>query len=279
MNNLLQPSTAGSQATTTNNNKYGNTLTTPMSPVFTPDASGSGGSAALTQLQPGLAASLNPESCDSMLFFATQALDRQNKLLQFVDTFKFNITEYVKSLQSSKKALDPIDEGMASLDVRDHRELQSFLSLIHHASVQTSHQNVVMQERMERLKSKDLDTFEKTWKLIRDFTQQYVKSTKKSLKKRKKQPPSKNDQVRDIKENRGLKKKIYEGMDEMRSIMEEYVHTQLFYHSKCLEMWAFVWEEANRNRKDEIARRKEEEEEEDERLSQLLKETSSVLQQ
>ncbi|KAG2392125.1 hypothetical protein C9374_012377 [Naegleria lovaniensis] len=273
-NNLLQPSSA----MTTTNTKFGNTLTTPMSPVFTSDASGSGGSA-LSQLQPGLAASLNPESSDSMLFYATQALDRQNKLLQFVDTFKFNITEYVKSLQSSKKSLDPIDEAVSTLDVRDHRELQSFLSLIHHASVQTAHQNVVMQERLERLKSKDLDTFEKSWKLIRDFTQQYVKSTKKTIKKRKKQPPSKNDQVRDIKENRGLKKKIYEGMDEMRSILEEYVHTQLFYHSKCLEMWACVWEEAHRNRKDEVARRKEEDEEEDERLSQLLKETSSVLAQ
>ena len=211
------------------------------------------------------------QQTDVFLFQATQVLDRATKLAGFVDNFKFELGEYVKGLQSIQKNQNEIGEKIGALDVRDHREFQSMLGLTYTALGQTNSQNVIMQERLQRIINSDLDTFDKSWKLIKSYTNQYVKATKKAAKKR--TTTNRNDKIKEIRENRGVKKKVYEGMSDMRTIFEEFIHTQLFYHSKCLELWGAVWEEASENFKAEKVRKKEEEEEEEERLNELLKET------
>ena len=255
--------------------------TTPKTPITPLSGLPAGGSSddSMKQLQQTLGTSLHPNSSDSMLFYAKQSLERGNKVLAFSEFLKFQLREYEKSLQAVSKTLTPIDEQISTLDVRDNKEFQSFLGMIHQAFLHTNNQNIILQERIERMQSNDVESFEKTWKLIRDFNQQYVKTQRKNIKKRRKVPSGVDDQIRELRENRGLKKKIYEGMGDLRTIFEEFVHSQLFYHSKCLEMWAAVWEEASKAKKEEFSRRRQEEEDDEARLNELLKQTSSLLQQ
>ncbi|KAL9658280.1 hypothetical protein ABK040_015602 [Willaertia magna] len=211
---------------------------------------------------------------ETMVFHASQALDRATKLQAFIADFKSQILEYEKSLQYVQKSVGEINSKVSGIDVRDHRELQTFVLLMHNALRQSNDQNVILQERLDRIYANDLDSFEKSWKLIKNFINNYVKSSKKNLKKK---TNSKSEQIKEIRENKGLRKKIYEGMEDLRIIFEEYVHSQLFYHSKCLETWGKVWEQAAENRKEEVKRRKEEEEKEEELLNKLLQDTSSIL--
>ncbi|EFC47347.1 predicted protein [Naegleria gruberi] len=250
---------------------------TPISPLSGMPTQGSSDDS-LKQLQQSLGTSLNPNSSDSMLFYASQSLERGTKVLDFADFFKFQLREYEKSLQTVNKSLLPLDEKISTLDVKDHKDLQTFLAILHQGFIYTNNQNVILQERIDRLQSNDIESFSKTWKLIRDFNTEYVKTQKKNIKKRRKVPTSVDDQIRELRENRGLKKKLYEGLGDLRTVFEEFVHSQLFYHSKCMEMWAAVWEETQKNKKEEQARRRQEEEDDEEKLNELLK-ASSVLHQ
>jgi hypothetical protein len=168
-----------------------------------------------------------------------ESLDKQ------LESLKNNFVKcdtMAKDTQSKNLGLASI---VSLMDFVEHQELQTtvrgIVQTLHNVNTQTG----FMGERVGSVCAIELERFQAKLKSLRQFVHSQRKENKKGMKKDGSnvyQYRSENDRARVIREKKKMEERIYSDLQDLKVIIDEYIHAQLLYHSKCFEAWARLYQ-------------------------------------
>lgn len=141
-----------------------------------------------------------------------------------------------------------------------HPQLQNALKSMQTCLAQLMQIQVQTRYRTVEVVPQDLKKFLKSWLLVKDLvmnfagatiSQQFAKRLSTLRQTNVPAPPTLSDQMKDVKEKKGIEGKIFNALQDLRNVMEDLVHTHVYYHAKSLEAWDQVWTALHANEKTE----------------------------
>jgi hypothetical protein len=172
-----------------------------------------------------------------------KALDEHLQLLK---------DSYVKHNQLSidiQHRNSSVSKLVEPIDVVEHKELQATIKGIVETLRDVNSHAGCMGERVGSICAIEVERFQAKLKSLRQYVGSQRKENKKSMKKDGNNVyhyKSENDQARVIRETKLLEERLYADLQDLKSIVDEYVHAQLLYHSKCFEAWAKLYQKCKR---------------------------------
>lgn len=215
-----------------------NTPTSPLSP-FSPT----------TPMSP---ASPNDPEAHRLMVYQANLKVRFSNLDKQLDSLKNNFVKVDNLAKETQHRNLGLASNYGLMELGEHKELQlavtGIIQTLHDVNIQTGY----LGERVGSVCAIDLERFQAKLKSLRSFVHGHRKENKKGMKKdvgNVYQYRSENDRARIIRESKKLEERIYAELTDLKSIIDEYIHAQLMYHSRCFEAWAKLYSKCKQNSK------------------------------
>lgn len=151
----------------------------------------------------------------------------------------------VESQEGVSKRIRKIGEIAETIELSDNADLQRAMKTLGKESKDAVKYVNQMKARIHDVALNDLKQFASEWGFIKNRTLELFEATKTDKLKQtfSKKEMTDREKAKQIKDTYILEEKIRITIKDLRDPFEEFVHSQLYYHAKSLEVWSKVWKE------------------------------------